>query len=120
MKPDAAIIETPVTPLRVYPAPWNGELVLVCNKCRKKLKKRKGADALSNLRKWFKKRSKSDASAPEIRIVGIDCVKMCPKGGLTVSTQHQLGNASGPVSILRSEADLESFYVSICRSQIPS
>lgn len=97
-----------VPEIRSYKAPWRGELLLVCKKCQRKIDKPK---ALANLRKWFKKRSKSDsANAPEVRIVGVDCVKMCPKAGVTVMRQHQLGEQGREVSILRSKADLEGLY----------
>jgi hypothetical protein len=100
--------------LRTYAAPWDGELVLACTKCRRKLKKKGGgAKALSNLKKWFKARSTLDEFAPNVRIVGIDCVKVCPKGGVTVTRQHQLCDEGREVSILRSKADLEALYRSL-------
>ena len=97
--------------LRNYPAPWKGELVLVCTKCTKKLKKHDSRFA--NVRKWFKKRAKLAEDAPTIRVIGVNCVKMCPKGGVTVATQQQLGHEPAQVSIIRSEADLEALYSSL-------
>jgi hypothetical protein len=106
----------PVAP-RNYNAPWRGELVLACTKCQKKLRKHKGSKSLASLKKWFKKRGKSDRDAPEVKIIGIGCVKMCPKGGVTIARQHQLCEAGGEVSILRSEAELDGLYALIADQQ---
>lgn len=105
--------------LRTIKAPWKGELILACNKCQRKLKKRK-AGRFASLKKWFKKRSRSDDDSPMIRVVGIDCIKLCPKGGVTVSTQHQLATAGSEVSIVRSEADLEQLYTQISQLRTQS
>ena len=83
------------------------------------MKKQKGAKAFANLKKWFKRRGKSDEHAPEVRIVGINCIKLCPKGGITIARQHQLGDLGGEVSILRSEADLEGLYAIVAQAQLP-
>lgn len=100
--------ETEETNLRSYPAPWKGELLLVCTKCTKKLKKQKSGFA--NVKKWFKKRAKRAENGPELRVIGVNCVKMCPKNGITIATQQQLGREPAEVSIIRSEEDLEALY----------
>jgi predicted metal-binding protein len=97
--------------LRNYPAPWKGELLLVCTKCTKKLKKHDSPFA--NIRKWFKKRGKQADDGLTVRVIGVNCVKMCPKGGITVATQQQLGQSPAQVSIVRSEADLEALYANL-------
>jgi hypothetical protein len=107
-----------VPSLRSYKAPWRGELILACSKCQKKLRKQKGLKIFANLKKWFKTRSKSDVDAPEVKVVGIGCVKMCPKGGITIARQQQLCEAGGEVSIIRSEADLDGLYTLIADQQI--
>jgi hypothetical protein len=83
----------------------------VCTKCTKKLKKHDSPFA--NVRKWFKKRTKHAEGGPAIRVIGVNCVKMCPKGAITVATQQQLGSNPAQVSIVRSEADLEALYASL-------
>ena len=100
-----------VIQLRNYAAPWKGELLLVCTKCTKKLKKRDSPFA--NVRKWFKKRAKHADDGVTVRVIGVNCVKMCPKGGITVATQQQLGHSPAQVSIIRSEADLEALYANL-------
>ncbi len=94
--------------LRSYPAPWKGELLLYCTKCTKKLKKSKNGGL--NVRKWMKARARKEDHLPKPRVLGIPCVKMCPKGAITVATQDQLGRSPAEVSIVRSEADLEVLY----------
>ena len=106
-------------PLRAYKAPWRGELILACTKCQRKLKKRKGTKAFANIKKWFKRRGKSDEGGPDVRVVGIDCIKLCPKASVTIARQQQLGNVGGEVSIIRSEADLEGLYSLIAATQSP-
>ena len=97
--------------LRAYAAPWKGELLLACTKCTKKLKKHDSP--VANVRKWFKKRAKQTDDGLTVRVIGVNCVKMCPKGGITVATQQQLGHSPAQVSIVRSEADLEALYASL-------
>jgi len=94
--------------LRSYPAPWKGELLLVCTKCTRKLKK--DHRRFTNVRKWFKKRAKDAQDPPVFRIIGVNCVKMCPKDAITVATRHQLAHTPAQVSIIRSEADLKLLY----------
>ena len=102
---------TNLVQLRAYSAPWKGELLLVCTKCTKKLKKHDSP--FGNIRKWFKWRSKHAENGPNVRVIGVNCVKMCPKGGVTVATQQQLGQRPPQVSIIWSEADLEALYASL-------
>jgi predicted metal-binding protein len=106
--------ETGLVQLRSYPAPWQGELVLVCTKCTKKLKRRK--DGGLNVRKWLKKRSKKSGNGLELRVIGVNCVKMCPKDGITIATQKQLGREPAEVSIVYSEGDLEALYAQLSAS----
>ncbi len=97
--------------LRSYPAPWKGELVLVCTKCMKKQKKQESPFA--NIRKWLKERVKAAENGPKLRVISVKCVKMCPKDGITIATQQQLGRRPADVSIIRSEADLELLYAQL-------
>ncbi len=97
-----------VGPLRLYRTPWKGELVLACRKCQKRMKKREGG--LRKIKRWFKARAKEDADAPRIHVIQVPCVKLCPKGGVTIFSDRQLAHSPAGVCIARSEADLEAFY----------
>ena len=91
--------------LRIYRTPWKGEAVFACKKCQRKMKKRGGASALIKLKSWFKQRP-----GLPVRVIDIPCVKLCPKGGVTVFTRRQLAHDPPGVSIAWSEADLEALY----------
>jgi hypothetical protein len=94
--------------MRSYPAPWKGELLLVCRKCQKKLKHDGQRNGISKLSKALKKRARHDEHAPALHVLQVPCMKMCPKGGVTVCTQRQLGR--GECSIVRSQADVDALY----------
>jgi predicted metal-binding protein len=95
--------------LRLYPTPWKGEAVFACRKCQRRMKKSGGPDALRKLKKWFRKRARSTPEAPAVSVIEISCLKLCPKGGVTVFSGRQLGRELG-ISIARSEEDLEKLY----------
>ena len=61
--------------------------MLACGKCQKKLKRSKGA----KLSKALKRRGPRDREGLKLRVVEVACLKMCPKGGITVCTQGQIG-----------------------------
>src|ERR1700733_4239285 len=84
--------------VRSYPAPWKGELLLVCRKCQKKLKHDGKKNGISKLSRTLKKRARHDENAPRLHVLQVPCLEMCPKGGVTVCTQRQLGR--GECSIL--------------------
>jgi hypothetical protein len=90
--------------MQSYPIPWKGQLVLACGKCQKKLKRSGGA----KLSKALKKRAHQDEDGLKLRVIEVDCLKMCPKGGITVCTQGQLGR--NECSIVRNRADVDSLY----------
>ena len=94
-----------------YRIPWKGQLVLACRKCQKKLKR---SDGVAKLSKALKKRARRDEDGPKLRVIEVSCLKMCPKGGVTVCTQAQLGR--NECSIVRSRADVDSLYQE-CRAQ---
>ena len=94
--------------MQSYPIPWKGQLVLACGKCQKKLKRNKTKDGSAKLSKALKKRAKQDEDGLKLRVVEVDCLKMCPKDGVTVCTQGQLGR--NECSIVRTRADVDSLY----------
>ena len=98
--------------LRTYPAPWRGELVLICGKCTRRLSKHGGSSKLLKLKKWFKTRGKAE-NGKTYKVVKVDCLKMCPEGGVTVTSQTMLSKVGNEVVILRSEQELEDFYQSL-------
>ena len=100
--------------LRTYPGPWKGQLVLACSKCRKKMKHSNASSPDLNLKKALKKRVKRDGRGLKLRIISVSCLKMCPKDGITVCTQEQLGN--NRCAIVRTAKDIDQLYRQISRS----
>jgi predicted metal-binding protein len=91
--------------LRSYRGPWKGQLVLVCRKCQKKIKHSGTKNKLAKLSKALKKRVRQESGA-EIDTVGVSCLGMCPKGGITVCTGPLL--ARHECLILRSQDDVNA------------
>jgi predicted metal-binding protein len=92
--------------LRRYAGPWKGQLVLACRKCQKKLKHSGTKNKLANLSKVLKKRARRQKSGAEIDTVGVSCLGMCPKGGITVCTGQLL--ARHECLIVRSQDDVDA------------
>jgi hypothetical protein len=100
----------PQNALRLYPAPWKGEAVFACRKCQNRIKKSSGPTALRKLKKWFKRRAHRTTHAPPVHLIDVSCLKLCPKGGVTIFSARQLGKDPSAVCIARSEEDLEALY----------
>jgi predicted metal-binding protein len=94
---------------RTYPAPWKGQLVMVCRKCQKKLKHEGKKNGLAKLHKTLKKRARQGEDGLRLYVVDVSCLNLCPKGGVTVCTQQQLEKEE--CSILRTRADVNSLLL---------
>ena len=92
--------------VRGYRGPWKGQLVLICRKCQKKIKHSGTKNKLAKLGKTLKKRARRQESGAEIYTVGVSCLGMCPKGGITVCTGQLL--ARHECLILRSQDDVDA------------
>src|ERR1700754_2466625 len=82
-----------------YPAPWNGQLILACRKCQKKLKKDDDLEALANLKKTVKRRNRKSRQEL-LHVINVGCMDLCPGGGVTVCAPAQ---DTDRLLILRSE-----------------
>jgi predicted metal-binding protein len=91
--------------LRTYRAPWKGQIVLVCRKCQKKLQGGK-KNRIAKLGKELKKQARQEEDGPRLRVIQVSCLKVCPKGGVTVCTQAQL--ARNECCIVRTKADVDA------------
>jgi predicted metal-binding protein len=96
--------------LRLYLTPWKGEAVFACRKCQRRVKKGGGPAVLRKLKKWFKKRMHGTPEAPPVHLIDVSCLKICPKGGVTIFSARQLGKDPSTIGIARSEEDLEALY----------
>jgi predicted metal-binding protein len=95
--------------VRTYPVPWQGQLVMVCRKCQDKLKHGGKKKGLARLNKALKKRARQDEDGLRLHVVDVSCLKLCPKGGVTVCTQHQLEEEE--CSIMRTRADVNALLL---------
>ncbi len=96
------------TNLRSYPARWKGIPLLVCNKCQRKLKGSGGH--LLELKKVLKKLAKDDPEQTKLHILSVPCMKICPKGGITVCTQEQFSQTPPAITVLYTEGDVAGLY----------
>ena len=92
--------------LKLYPPTWEGDLLLACRKCQKKLKDEPGVRALAKLKKTIKRCNKQHPGAT-LHLIGVPCMDLCPKGAVTICLP-----AAQPamVSILRNEGDIDELY----------
>ncbi len=99
--------------LRLYPAPWKGEVLFACRKCQRRMKKKDGPEALQKVKRWFKARGrhqKGPEKRTELRVIDMTCIKLCPGDGVTVFSRGHLAHEPAGVCIARSENDLERLY----------
>jgi len=92
--------------LRSYPLPLRGDLLLACGKCQRKLKHGEDPEGLSSLKKLLKKQGKQDGV--RLHVLKVPCLKMCPKGGVTVCTPAQV--ARHECSIVRDADEVADLY----------
>ena len=101
-------------PLKTYPAPWEGELILACRKCQKKLKNHKVLEPLAKLKKTAK-RFNQEHPERQLQVINVPCMDLCPKDGVTVCCPARDSNR---LSILRSSQDVERLMAHDQRSDI--
>ena len=93
--------------LKLYPAPWDGQLLLACRKCQKKLKREKRLMELTKIKKAVKALNRQQ-SAEKMHVLNIPCMGLCPKNGVTVFVPSR--EPPGHLVILQSEGDLERLH----------
>ena len=89
--------------LKSYPVTWEGQLVLACRKCQKKLKRDTELRGLAKLKKAIKRHNKEHPGRL-LHVINVPCMDMCPKNGVTVCCP---GRDAGRLAILRSDDDLQ-------------
>ena len=89
--------------LKSYPASWEGEIILACRKCQKKLKQHGELRDLAKLKKAVKLFNKEHPDHL-LHVVNVPCMDLCPKGGVTVCCPAREPNQ---LSILRNSKDLQ-------------
>jgi predicted metal-binding protein len=95
------------TKMKSYPAHWQGQLLLACRKCQKKLKHNDDLKALANLKETVKKHKKT--CAHKMHILNVPCMDLCPKDAVSVCIP---AISDERLFILRSESDLNKLALS--------
>lgn len=88
---------------RSYAPAWEGDLLLACRKCQKKIKDHHGLRALSTLKKSMKRRNMGTAGAP-LHILNVSCMNICPKRAVAICSP---GGKTPRLAILRTETDID-------------
>jgi predicted metal-binding protein len=88
--------------LKSYPARWEGQLVLACKKCQRKLKRDDEPHELAKLRKVAKKLNKQ-ADEKLLHVIDVPCMDLCPKDAVTVCVPRVTDER---LYILRTREDL--------------
>jgi len=93
--------------LKTYAAPWEGEILLACRKCQKKLKPHDSLRELARLKKTVKGFNKEHPDQ-RIHVINVPCMDLCPKDGVTVCLPVR---QSTELYILRSREDLNRLWL---------
>ncbi len=95
-----------VAPATGVPAPWQGDVLLMCEKCLGKL----DGDDRKNLRRWFKDRLAQDGLRKQYRLAETSCLDLCPKGRVTMVIGRDLAGPAPLVFPVAPGDDLEPVY----------
>jgi predicted metal-binding protein len=87
---------------KIYPASWEGELILACRKCQKKLKADESLPALAKLKKTVKHYNKQHPDR-RLHVINVPCMDLCPRDGVTVCRP---AHDASRLSVIRSAGDL--------------
>ena len=91
---------------KTYAASWEGELILACRKCQKKLKRSHTSHALAKLKKVVKRHNNKD-SDQMLHVINVPCMDLCPKDGVTICCPAR---DSTRLVIVRTEEDVHRLY----------
>jgi len=92
--------------IKSYPPTWEGDLLLACRKCQKKLTDEPGMRALAKLKKTIKRHNKTHP-APPLRVMNVPCMDLCPKGAVTICLPAA---KQAMLFVLRSERQIDELY----------
>ena len=96
--------------LRKYTSRFQGPALLVCRKCQRKLRHSGERPAASKLKKALKKLAKADPKQRPVHIIPVGCLKLCPKGAVTVCTGFDLQQTPVSLTLIRTRNDIAALY----------
>lgn len=90
-------------PMTVATGPWT-ELLAVCRKCGRKLKRRGfGPAGRDDLPEALKHRLRETRRRRAVRVIEVGCLGVCPKGGVTVLR----GDAPGEMLVVPAGTEID-------------
>ena len=92
--------------IKCYPPTWEGELLLACRNCQKKLKGEPGMGVLAKLKKTIKRCNKEHPDSV-LHIISVPCMELCPKGAVTICLA---GTRPTMLSVLRNVGEIDELY----------
>ena len=90
--------------MKTYRTKREGQVLLVCGKCERKL------DGGLKIGKGLKKLAKRDVSPISFHVIRVGCLKLCPKGGVTVCTREGLRKTPVEMGIVWGKPELQELY----------
>ena len=69
--------------VRSYQLPWEGQLILACRKCQKKMKGNSDLRPLARLKKTIRRYNKEHPDG-KLHVINVPCMDLCPKDGVTI------------------------------------
>jgi hypothetical protein len=113
MRPLNSIKTAP--PLRSYVAPWKGEIVLVCKRCQKRLRKSHRPPPFKRVKKWLRAKLREDTPETKFHIIEIPCQKICPKNGIVICGGSQLRANPVRLSVIYNGSQMRKFFATLVR-----
>ena len=102
-------ILTQDTTLRTYTSRYTGGVLLACAKCQKKLKRDSHNPGTAKLAKSLKKLARQNGTEP-VRVLSVSCLKLCPKGAVTVITPANLATTPPTLTLIRTAEDINALH----------
>lgn len=103
------LLSNPASPLRTYNSRYRSGVLLVCRKCERKLKRSGEHEHTANLKKSLRKLAKR-AGTEVPYVIPISCLKLCPKGAVTVCTQRDLASLPPSLTLIRTRTDVATLF----------
>ena len=102
--------------LRGYDAPGELQLVQVCEKCERRLRKDGRNRDIPRLKRVLQACATTSDQPIALRVLEVPCMNVCPEGGVTACTGGQATGQPARLSVIRTPDDVLKLYDSLVRS----
>jgi predicted metal-binding protein len=97
---------------------WHSNLVLVCEKCGKKLARKSGDNPAIEMKDWMKKQLRDRDLWGRTRVVTTSCLDVCPEGRVAVAFVSDRKDLEATVEIVDPETERDRvLHVAIERAR---